>query len=49
LFSRWFDDIIGGKHVVAVVVSEGAPERHWLITAYLVRKIAQGGIEWKRS
>ncbi len=25
LFSRWFDDIMGGNHVVVVVVSETAP------------------------
>jgi len=28
LFSRWFDGIMGGKHVVAVVVSEAEPRRH---------------------
>ncbi|MDE3181599.1 MAG: hypothetical protein KGM47_18290 [Acidobacteriota bacterium] len=33
LFSRWFDDMMGGKHVVVVVVSETAPVRHWAITA----------------
>ncbi|MBZ5564764.1 MAG: hypothetical protein LAP13_20375 [Acidobacteriia bacterium] len=33
LFSRWFEDIIGGKHVVVAVVSEVAPRRHWVVTA----------------
>ncbi len=40
LFSRWFDDI---------VVSEIAPRRHWVVTAYLVSKLALGIVEWKRD
>jgi len=49
LFSRWFDDIIGGKHVVVVVVSEVKPRRNWVVTAYAVSKLGQGGVEWTRS
>jgi hypothetical protein len=49
LFSRWFDDMMSGKHVVVVVVSESAPVRHWVITAYLVSRLGQGGVEWKRN
>jgi hypothetical protein len=49
LFSRRFDDIMVGKHVVVVVVSEVAARRHWVITAYLVRTLGQGDVEWKRS
>jgi hypothetical protein len=49
LFSRWFDDIMSGKHVVVVVVSDVDANRHWVITAYLVRKFGQGEVEWKRS
>ena len=49
LFSRWFGDIIGGRHVVVVVVSEVAVARHWVITAYVVRKLGQGDVEWKRN
>jgi hypothetical protein len=49
LFSRWFDDIMGGKHLVVVVVSEAAARRHWVITAYLVGTLGQGDVEWKRS
>jgi hypothetical protein len=49
LFSRWFDDIMGGKHVVVVVVSEVKPRRHWVITAYVVSKLGQGAVEWTRS
>jgi hypothetical protein len=50
LFVRWFDAVRGGKYVVVVVVSDGAPQgRHWIITAYLARKLAGGEVEWKRS
>jgi hypothetical protein len=48
LFSRWYPEVRGGKHVVVVVVS-GPTERHWIITAYLARKLAEGAVEWKRS
>lgn len=49
LFSRWFDDILGGKHAIVVVVTNTAPRRHWIITAYLVTRLAQGDVEWKRN
>ncbi|HEU0020907.1 MAG TPA: hypothetical protein VFR55_04440, partial [Dehalococcoidia bacterium] len=49
LFSRWFNDLRGGKHVVIVVVSEPMPaERHWIITAYLARRLAGGELEWRK-
>ena len=49
LFSRWFDDLLGGKYVVVVVVSEQLPvERHWIITAYIARRLAGGEVEWQR-
>ena len=50
LFSRWYTDVRQGKHVVVVVVSERTPqERHWIITADLASKLAQGGVEWQRT
>lgn len=50
LFSRWYNDLRGGKHVVVVVVSSpSAGGRHWIITAYMARRLAEGEIEWKRS
>jgi len=49
LFSRWFADVRRGRHVVVVVVSELARERHWIVTAYITRKLAQGEVEWRRS
>lgn len=50
LFSRWYNDIRKGKYVVVVVVSEAdVLSRHWIITAYLTKKLAEGEVEWKRS
>ena len=50
LFSRWYTDLRRGKHVVVVVVSEPDPsERHWIITAYIARKLAEGEVEWTRG
>jgi hypothetical protein len=50
LFTRWFDNVRDGKHVVVVVVTDAAPtERHWIVTAYIARKLAGGLIEWTRS
>jgi hypothetical protein len=49
LFSRWFPDLKGGKHVVVVVISEPDIPRHWIITAYMARTLAGGAIEWAGS
>lgn len=49
LFSRWYDDVRGGKYVVVVVVTAAAQVRHWIVTAYLARALAAGEIEWQRS
>nr|VFK66061.1 MAG: hypothetical protein BECKUNK1418G_GA0071005_10787 [Candidatus Kentron sp. UNK]VFK69397.1 MAG: hypothetical protein BECKUNK1418H_GA0071006_101322 [Candidatus Kentron sp. UNK] len=49
LFSRWYTDLRKGKHVVVVVVSETAPRRHWIITAYISRKLAGGEVEWTKN
>jgi hypothetical protein len=50
LFSKWYDDVVLGKHVVVVVVSEASPhERNWIVTAYVTRKIPEGDTEWKRN
>lgn len=49
LFSRWYADVRQGKHAVVVVVSElRATERHWIMTAYIARMLAEGDVEWKR-
>ena len=43
-------DLQRGKHVMVVVVSELDPtERHWIITAYITRRLAEGEVEWRRN
>ncbi len=49
LFSRWYTDLIGGKHVVVVVVSQASKQRHWIATAYIARKLVEGEIEWEKN
>ena len=50
LFSRWFDNIRGGKHIVVVVMSEIKPrKRHWIVTAYMTRRLSGGETEWKAN
>ncbi len=50
LFARWFDELRGGKHVVVVVVSDPGPRnRHWIVTAYMAGRLAEGEVEWTRS
>jgi hypothetical protein len=50
LFSRWFESLRGGKYVVVVVVTDSPPDnRHWIITAYLARKLTEGAIEWPQN
>ena len=49
LFTRWFDDLRGGKYVVVVVITEQGSGRHWIITGYVARRLAEGEVEWKRS
>ena len=31
------------------VVSSGEAGGHWIITAYITRKLAEGEVEWARS
>ena len=49
IFSRWYTDLRKGKHVVVVVVSETAPRRHWIITAYISGKLTGGEVKWTKD
>lgn len=46
LFSKWFDDIRTGRHMIVVTISEKEPVRHWVVTAYTARKISGGKRVW---
>lgn len=49
LFSRLFGSVGVEQHVIVVVVSDPAPsQRHWIVTAYRARKLAEGEAEWRR-
>ena len=50
LFARWFDAVRGGKFVVVVVLTDKGPaDRHWIVTAYIARRLTGGEVEWQRS
>lgn len=50
MFSRWYSALKGGKYVVVIVVSDAdSAGRHWVITAYMARKLAEGVVEWKKG
>lgn len=35
LFSKWYDDLLNGKHLVVVVISDNMPRsRNWVVTDY---------------
>jgi hypothetical protein len=50
LFAHWYNDLLGGKYVVEVVMSDPPPAvRQWVITAYIARRLTGGRIEWMRN
>lgn len=50
MFTKYFENIRGGKYSVVVVVSDTQPEqRDWIITAYITRKLSDGEIEWEKK
>ena len=50
LFYRRHEGVGGGRYIAVVVVSETTPKvRHWIITAYLTRRLANGEVEWERD
>jgi hypothetical protein len=49
MFSRWYDNLRSGKHVVVVVAGDSGVRRHWIVTAYIARNLAGGTVEWARS
>ena len=50
IFCRRFEEVRQGKYVVVVVVSETTPAmRHWIITAYMTRRLANGEVEWRKT
>jgi hypothetical protein len=46
LLTRWFDHLLGGKHIVAIVARDVAQSRHWVVTAFLARRLPKGLTRW---
>jgi hypothetical protein len=50
LFSRWYSELRGGKHVLVVVsVGTAGSTRNWIVTAHMLRKPVPGEALWRRS
>jgi hypothetical protein len=49
LFSRWYSDLRGDKHVVVVVSEVDPDQRHWIITSCIAGSLVEGDVEWKRD
>ena len=50
LFSRWYDELRGGKYVLVVAVSDPTDGmRRWIVTAHILRKPVPGESLWRRS
>lgn len=50
LFARWFESILDGKYIVVVVKTDVEPnKRHWIVTAYIARKLTGGSLEWQKT
>jgi hypothetical protein len=49
-FSRRYEAIEDGKYLIVVVVTDLVPAtRHWIVTAYLSRRVRKGVAVWKRN
>jgi hypothetical protein len=49
LFTRYYANLKNGKHVTVVVATDISSARHWIVTAYIARKLAEGEAEWVRN
>lgn len=50
LLVRWYDRPHGGNHVVVIVVTDrGFPDRHWIVSARVSRRLPRGVVAWQRS
>ena len=50
-FVRWFPGVLGGRYVVAIVVSDPRGEdgtiRHWIVTAHVARRLGPWRVLWR--
>ena len=48
-FSKYYSGLLGGKHVVVVVITDSESLRHWVITAYAARRLSGGIVKWQKD
>jgi len=54
-FVRQWPQLLGGKGLMVVVVTDPVPSipearpRHWIVTAYIVRRLPRWKTEWART
>ncbi|QYO63668.1 hypothetical protein [Leptolyngbya sp. 7M] len=49
LFSKWFETIRTGRHLIVVVVNPLPLKRPWIVTVYTARRIAGGQVVWTKN
>ena len=42
LLIRWFENVINGKFITAVVINDQITERKWVVTAFITRRCPKG-------
>jgi len=49
-FSRWYAELLNGKHVIVVVMmSRDSAARPRIVTAYITGRMARGNIGWSKN
>jgi hypothetical protein len=49
LFTRWYDDFLGGKHLIVAVVTDPGTNRRWIVTTHPSGRRIRGELLWSRS
>jgi len=50
VFGRWYPLLLGGKHVLVVVVLDATGRQQpWIVTAYVARRWRAGESAWRAS
>ncbi len=50
VFGRWYPLLLGGKHVLVVVVLDATGRQEpWIVTAFVARRWRTGDVAWRTS
>lgn len=44
LLIRWFENVIDGKIITAVVINDQITKRKWVVTSFITRSCPKGGL-----